>query len=67
MRRSLGDKRRQIPPDQAADVLDLLVEYKDGATRSVSKDGAEEGATVSRIYPTTQFGYPRSPSSAPCG
>ena len=57
MRRSLGDKRRQIPPDKAANVLDLLVEYKDGATRSVTKDGAEEGATVSRIYPTTQFGY----------
>ena len=57
MRRSLGDKRRQIPPDKAANVLDLLVEYKDGATRSVTKDGAEEQATVSRIYPTTQFGY----------
>ena len=57
MRRSLGDKRRQIPPDQATDVLDLLVEYKDGATRSVTKDSAAEGATVSRIYPTTQFGY----------
>ena len=57
MRRSLGDKRRQIPPDQATDVLDLLVEYKDGATRSVTKDGAEEEATVSRIYPTTHFGY----------
>ena len=57
MRRSLGDKRRQIPPDQAADVLDLLDEYKDGATRSATKDGAEEEVTVSRIYPTTHFGY----------
>ncbi len=59
MRRSLGDKRREIPSEKAADVLKLLVEFEDGATRTVAKDGKEEERVVSRVYPTTQFGYRR--------
>ena len=59
MRRSLGDKRREIPPEKAADVLKLLVEFEDGATRLIAKDGKEEERVVSRVYPTTQFGYRR--------
>ena len=57
MRRSLGNKRRQIPPDKAADVLQLLAGLEDGATRPVIEDGSEEDVAVSRIFPTTQFGY----------
>ena len=57
MRRSLGNKRRLIPPDKAADVLQLLSDFRDGATRPVVEDDAEEDAVVSRIFPTTQFGY----------
>ena len=57
MRRSLGNKRRQIPPDKAADVLQLLAGLEDGATRPVTEDGSEEDVAVSRIFPTTQFGY----------
>ena len=57
MRRSLGNKRRLIPPDKAADVLQLLSDFQDGATRPVVEDDAEEDAVVSRIFPTTQFGY----------
>ena len=57
MRRSLGDKRRQIPPEKAADVLKLLDQCQDGETRKLSKDGKEEEVIVSRIFPTTQFGY----------
>ena len=57
MRRSLGNKRRQIPPDKAADVLQLLSGFEDGATRPVAEDGIEEDVVVSRIFPTTQFGY----------
>ena len=57
MRRSLGNKRRQIPPDKAADVLQLLAGFEDGATRPVTEDGSEEDVAVSRIFPTTQFGY----------
>ena len=59
MRRSLGDKRREIPPEKAADVLKLLVEFEDGTTRTIAKDGKEEERVVSRVYPTTRFGYRR--------
>ena len=57
MRRSLGNKRRLIPPDKAADVLQLLSDFRDGATRPVVEDDAKEDVVVSRIFPTTQFGY----------
>ena len=59
MRRSLGDKRREIPSEKAADVLKLLVEFEDGATRTVAKDGKEDERVVSRVYPSTRFGYRR--------
>ncbi|MBM3216384.1 SAM-dependent DNA methyltransferase [Candidatus Poribacteria bacterium] len=48
MRKSLGDKRREIPFERAEDILRVLTEFK---------DGAEEEAVVSRIYPTTHFGF----------
>lgn len=57
MRKSLGEKRRTIPLDRAQDILELLTEFKDGATRTVSKDGKEENAVVSRVFPTTHFGF----------
>ena len=56
MRRSLGDKRRAIPPEKAADVLELLANYQDGETRTLSQDGKEE-RIVSRVFSTAQFGY----------
>ena len=57
MRRSLGDKRRQITPEKAEDILKLLVDYRDGDTRLVTKDGSQEEAVVSRVFPTSHFGY----------
>ena len=57
MRRSLGDKRRQITPERAEDILKLLVEYRDGDTRVVKRDGSREEAVVSRVFPTSHFGY----------
>ena len=54
MARSLGDKRRQIPPDKARDILKILSECQDGDTRM---DGNEEGVAVSRIFPATHFGF----------
>ena len=59
MRRSLGDKRREIPPENALEVLDLLSNAKDGETRTRTEDGNEEEVVVSRIFPTTQFGFRR--------
>ena len=57
MRRSLGNKRRQILPNMAADVLQLLAGFEHGATRPVAEDGTDEDVAVSRIFPNTQFGY----------
>ncbi len=43
MRKSLGDKRREIPPERAAEILALL-------------HSGKEGENV-KIFPTTHFGY----------
>ena len=59
MRRSLGDKRREIPPERAADILTLLRDFRDGDTRVVTEDGKTSEAVVSRIFPTTHFGFRR--------
>jgi len=56
MPRSLGDKRRQIPPEKAQDILKILGDYRDGETRRTAKDGKEETA-VSHIFPTAHFGF----------
>ncbi len=57
MRKSLGDKRREIPPDRAQDILEILANFRDGDTRKVTKDGQEEEVVVSRVFPTTHFGF----------
>ena len=57
MRRSLGDKRREITPEKAEDILKLLADYRDGDTRMVTKDGTQEEAVVGRVFPTSHFGY----------
>ena len=57
MARSLGDKRRQIPPEKAQDILRLLRDYRDGDTRAATKDGREEEFVVSRVFPNSHFGY----------
>ena len=57
MRRSLGDKRRQITTERAQEVLALLVKHRDGDTRMVTKDGNQEEDIVSRVFPTSHFGY----------
>ena len=57
MRKSLGDKRREIPLERAQDIVKLLSDFRDGDTRGVKKDGKEGDVVVSRIYPTTHFGF----------
>ena len=57
MRKSLGDKRREIPLGKAQDVLRILASFRDGETRTVGRDGKEEEIVVSRIFPTTHFGF----------
>ncbi len=57
MRKSLGDKRRELPPDRAQDIVKLLADFRDGETRRVTKDGKDEEVVVSRIFPNTHFGF----------
>src|SRR5438552_2741907 len=57
MRKSLGDKRREIPLECSQDILRILCDFKDGETRKVAKDGEEEDVVVSRIFPTAHFGF----------
>ncbi len=57
LRKSLGAKRREVPFERKEDVLRLLADFEDGAQRSVPEGGGEREAVVSRIYPTTHFGY----------
>ena len=57
LQRSLGAKRREVPYEKKQDILRLLREHEDGATRPVDEDGEERDVVVSRIYPTTHFGF----------
>jgi type I restriction enzyme M protein len=57
MRKSLGDKRREIPLERAQDILKILADFKDGDTRTVARDGMDAQVIVSRIFPTTHFGF----------
>ena len=57
MRRSLGDKRREITPEKAQDILKLRVDYRDGDTHIVTKDGGQDEVIVSRVFPTSHFGF----------
>ena len=57
MPRSLGDKRRRIPPEKAQEILKIVSDYRDGDTRVVAGNGKEEEAVVSRIFSTAYFGY----------
>ncbi|MGH7647746.1 MAG: type I restriction-modification system subunit M [Gemmatimonadaceae bacterium] len=57
MRKSLGDKRREIPPNRAQDIVRIMTAFRDGETRKIPMDGKEEDGVVSRIFPTTHFGF----------
>ena len=57
LRKSLGAKRREVPFERKQDILRLLADFEDGATRRVVRDGEERDAVVSRVYPTTHFGF----------
>jgi type I restriction enzyme M protein len=57
MRKSLGDKRREIPLERAQDILRILEDFRDGDTRKFTKDGKQDEVVVSRIFPTTHFGF----------
>ena len=57
LKKSLGSKRRDIPSEKAADILELLRGFTDGETRTVREDGEDEEVAVSHVFPTTRFGF----------
>ena len=57
LRKSMGAKRREIPLERKEDILRLLGDFGDGTKRRVDEDGEEREVVVSRIYPTTHFGF----------
>jgi type I restriction enzyme M protein len=48
---------REIPVERAQNILKILGAFKEGDARLVTKDGQEEEIVVSKIFPTTHFGY----------
>ena len=57
LRKSLGAKRREVPFDRKQDILRLVADFEDGA-RDPAGENADGGeSVVSRIYPTTHFGF----------
>jgi type I restriction enzyme M protein len=57
MRKSLGDKRREIALDRALDIVKILADFEDGDTRMIDQDGVKEEVVVSKVFPTTHFGF----------
>ena len=57
LQRSLGDKRREISPEDAAAVVRLLHDFADTRDHAPSNDGDETKTAASRVLPATAFGY----------
>lgn len=57
LRKSLGDKRREIPPEMVDDIVCILRNFQDGERRRIARGGKEEELVVSRIFPISRFGY----------
>jgi len=55
--KNLGAKNREIPFDRARDIVRIFADFKDGDTRTVSKEGKNEEIVVSRVFPTARFGF----------
>ena len=57
LRKSLGAKRREVPFDRKQDILRLVADFEDGARDPAGENGDGGESVVSRIYPTTHFGF----------
>ena len=57
LRKSLGAKRREVPFERKQDILRLLAGFEDGARDPAGENGDGGESVVSRIYPTTHFGF----------
>ena len=59
MRKSLGDKRREIPRTKADDILRILADHRHDDTRAVSKDGAESSIVGQQNLPDDPLRLPK--------
>ena len=57
LKKSLGDKRREIPAARVADILALLHGFRGRRDRAVPSDEGEDEVAVSRVFPSTRFGF----------
>ena len=57
LRKSLGAKRREVPFERKGHILRLLAGFEDGARDLAGQNGDGGESVVSRIYPTTHFGF----------
>ena len=57
LRKSLGAKRREVPFERKQDILRLVADFEDGARDPAGENGDGGESVVSRIYPTTHFGF----------
>lgn len=67
MRRSLGDKRREIPIERAQDILKILADFRDGDTRLVRRTGSRKKQLSVASIQRRISASARSPSSVRCG
>jgi len=49
--------RTHLTLPRAHSIIGILAGFMDGETRKVTKNGKEEEVVVSRVFPTTQFGF----------
>ncbi len=59
MKKSLGDKRRRIPFERAEEIVQLLAEFEHDVVRTAPEHKGKPAheVTVSKIFPTTHFGF----------
>ena len=57
LRKNLGKKRREIPFEAKEDILAIVRAFQDGTTQPVGEEGSEREVVVSRVFPTSHFGF----------
>ncbi len=57
MRKTLGEKRREIPLERAQEIVQLVRDFADGASRPLEQRSKQSDVVVSKLFPTTHFGY----------
>ena len=58
MKKSLGSKLREVPLERAEDIVRMVTAFKqEGESRPIDEDGKQVVRAVSKVFPTTHFGF----------